>query len=720
MLRPPEFDESLLELLAGPPVTAAERLEVERLLRPLLWMQQYPDIAIMDTAGVALPPHQRIMIYLAHLGASWNVNVSSRGTSKSSAWCVLYQGYKTLVFAKRKSVVLSATGFRGGQLIMNDYQRLVEGGWDGQEADLSFWKRSIESPNIVHRAQNFWQVKLSSFSNTTTFPTNDEDKLRGIRGNDLFLDEANTMSRTLIKTVAEPFLTVTGGFREGSDNAHPNSIYYTTTLDYAWRPFMDTVQAAQTAIQRDWDAYHAAQRKDWKTYERLEIEGLCDYTYVSFDYTDTLVRRYIRTRDGRKMEVLWSDKTKWRKRPRGIPFTTRDEKGKIQRDGRPVEVIQTYPLDLKIVEGGLFDGSTPESVWLAEQRNLVDTAIGDVYPHHVIDAATCAGERCVIPYAKCGEPWKKAYAGDTRDYLPGVMYSCTDPCVVGVDFAGGDRDFATFVVYRVGPLAKGAFNPMTGLGNTAWSNVIWAEQHRLMSAPEVAEKIRELSLRYNLAFYDEPWQQDDWKRCRAIGLDLRGGGTAVRDELVYISVEGELGDEKTRIYDPLDKDPRIAAFAKDRRALPMLDGIAAQDSTNDALVNFTLAQMQQGKLFIAKWLPESLRDTDRRLDIGYAGIKVLEHQLRKIQQEPTRNYRRFFMAGDNEKTENKKDLFSGFLYGSKQLRAHLIRVKMINERPPVTAAARVTIGAGKRGGSNGALPGSGQVSRGSSTFRRRS
>jgi phenylpropionate dioxygenase-like ring-hydroxylating dioxygenase large terminal subunit len=49
------------------------------------------------------------------------------------------------------------------------------------------------------------------------------------------------------------------------------------------------------------------------TYEHLEKQKLHRTSYVCVDYTDTIMRRYVTTRNGRRFEVVWPDASrKWR------------------------------------------------------------------------------------------------------------------------------------------------------------------------------------------------------------------------------------------------------------------------------------------------------------------------------------------------------------------------------------------------------------------------
>lgn len=642
------------------------------------------------------------MLYTAHLGAPTTVYVCSRGTSKSAVVDVLYASYRALFFPKRKGVTLSAGGFRGGQLLYDDAEKWINGAWFDQESGLEFIRNSVVYDKVVLRQQNYWRIDFTSASHLMTVPTNDPEKIRGIRGNDLYVDEANFTDLELMSKVADSFLNVLGDFKTGGENAATNSVFYTTTIDYGWRDFQKTANAAYEGMARDYAALAAIKKGDDTLYEEFRRKGLLQSTYVSFDYTDTIVRRQVETRDGRKLEIVWPDQTRRFKRDiRGLPFTVRGENGRFQMQGVPVEIITTYPIN-RNVEDKLLTGETPEAIWLAEQRNVVDTSTGDVYPHHTVDAASCKGARYILAHEDCGPEWKKKYPDPDTHFVPPVMWSCSDPCVLGVDYAPGSRDFSAFVVIRVGPLADGEFDPVTGLGRTPWSNVIWAEQHRMTSHADVANKIREFKDRYNLVFYHDAHETDTWKLCRAVGLDMRGGGSGVRDELVHINKQS-LGAEEYRIYDPLDPDERVQAFATDQRSLPMLDAIYPSDQLNDRLVEFTLGQMTQKLLYIPKDIPESERPFDVKIDIGYNGAKILAHQLRALQQKPTKNFRQFFMKGDTEQASNKKDLWAAFIYAAKQMRAHVIRQRMIEDTPPPIGAVVTRIGGRPNGRSRFSL-----------------
>jgi hypothetical protein len=693
-------DPDLATVLKEPPLTAEDIVSADVVGRPVVRFRLGYNQALVALSGVVSVPHERLMINTMMLGAPENINVSSRGTAKSTTVCVLGASLLAILYGKKRIVTLSATGFRGGQNIFNELERWATGGrWDDQE-DVDLAARCIQrqappSKSLVHRGQTAWQIEFGSHSIMRTLPTNNEDKIRGERAQVVFFDEANTADPTLIDKVIKPFLNVKTGMATGGATSAANMVFFTTTIDYSWRQFMQKVQAARDALQRDFDARRAALRGDWATYADLERNDILGSTYACYDYTDTIVRERVTARDGRRWKVNYPNANvllgrpalKFRDFPRGIPFSRRGPDGRVQRDAPTVRALTTYGVDKDRIERDLYSGSVEEAIWLAEQRNVVDTAGGDVYPHGLMDKVASFANNAILPWIECGARWKEAYSED-RGYFAPVMYECEDPCVLGVDVASGARDFAAFTVIRIGPIAEGEFDPMgtKALGRTDWSNVVWCEQHRLLSYKDIADKIHALRARYNLYSVHEPWK-DDWEWCRAIGMDDRGGGRAVRDALIHLDRADEELDGQVRIYDPFDDDPKVQGF-KRAPNLPILDLIAAQDTTNDRLVEFTLAQMKVGRLYLPKWLEESQRpDRDPKVAPGYLGTRVLESQLRRIQQEPTARARKFYMPGNTEDVKNKKDAFSSFIYAAKQLRAHLLRVKSIEDRPPNMGAS---------------------------------
>lgn len=699
------MERSLFEKLT-PTGSAEEQLYLASSLRTLMLLQEYPDLGLIATTGIVVPPHERTMLYAQDWGAASTVFVASRGTSKSSTLCVLNANYHAATHARRKVIIVSATGFRGGQMMFTDAAQWLNGGWDSQEPDVKLLRACIQRPQLLNRSQNYWEIEYDSFSKLVTLPTKDPDAIRGHRAQELRVDEANFFDREIIDKVFQPFLNVKGDFRHGGAYATGNKICFVSTIDYNWRPFQDRIKAARDGISRDMAAKAAAEKGDWERFNDFDREGLSQHHFVKFDYTDLLIRRRVKNREGIEYELDWPNPDHPLTHDiRGVPFTERDAQGQMMLRGPAVDYYPTYPIDKEGLERPLLDGSTDQASWLSEQRNILDTAMGDVYSHDLVDRASCRGvERSIIPFDQLGKDWQKQYAEEPRDYTPPVLWRCGDPCVLGVDYAPLS-DFCAFVVMRVGPCAEGDFDPFTHHGKTDWSNVIWAEQHRQMSHKEAANKIRALGERYNLVWFDDPTVVDPWEACRAIGLDMRGGGNGIRDELAFISDE-EVPEGMFRIYDRFDKDERVANFITDRKARPMLDAHWPSDQSNDKLVEFTVGQMQMRLLYIGKYLPLSDRPRSQpELYIAYDAMLSLDAQLRKLRQAPTKNFRTFYMEGDTDKDKNKKDLWSGFIYAAKQARAHIIRQRQIDNTPPPLGALMTRIGSG-RGMYGRRIPGS--------------
>lgn len=718
MLEIKRITKSLEEVLEGPPQPAEERIFCDTVWPAVLVFQQHPDIALDLLTGIAVPPHQRTMARLDVVGARTNTYICSRGTAKTTTIAGFSATHSAWFNANRDGVLLHAGGFRGGQMLFNDIERWIEGGFDSQTQGLTFLgdsiNRSGQSKNPVTRQASYWQIQFKSHSNYTVLPTGDPERILGMRAKTLRIDEANVADSVLIEKIAVPFLNVKGDFRHGGAYAASNSVHFTTTVDYTFRPFMRNVRAATAAIERDFEAWKALLARDMGKYREFARQGLGRHVYVQLDYTDILIRAELTDHDGNRFRVHWPNPDiPITTLQNGIPFTERKPDGTMARDCPAVDVYPTYPIDFEMIEGPLRDGAADEATWKAEQRNIIDSAAGDVYPNAVVDECFQVGERYVLPFKRMPESWKQRYP-DERDFTLPVMWRCDDPCVIGVDYAGGDRDFCAYTVIRIGPMATAEFNPLLTpgpdgqvyMGRTPWSNVIWCEQHHYSSHDDVREKLWQLMSRYNVVYFQERYEDDPWKACRGIGLDMRGGGQGVRDSLVYINSD-EVPQGRVRIIDPFDKDERVVGYLTDPNTKPMLDCIWPQDTTNEKLVEFTKGQMQMGLLYFPKYLVPSDRGPQRELDPAYEACKLLEHQLRKIQQELTARARKFVMPGNKENVEGKKDLFSSFLYAGKQLRAHLIRHQLIQDTPPPTGGRVTRIGAKRRGmGLLGRAPGS--------------
>jgi len=299
-----------------------------------------------------------------------------------------------------------------------------------------------------------------------------------------------------------------------------------------------------------------------------------------------------------------------------------------------------------------------------------------------------------------------------------MMYTCGDPCVAGIDY-GRESDEFSVVVIRLGPLASGSFDPTLSatdskgrilLGKTTWSNVVWAESWKNLTAEEAADIIRELRVRYNIIHVPNIGG--------GLGMDKGGGGTAVRDQLAIPKppfIDGKpdpFWEEPQRIYDPNDEAyAHYYAMDDPTKYWGGLELIKPTNSSNLEATMSSKAMLQKGQLFIAKYEPASqwtariglitvmggADDSNplyHRILIGYKGIQRLKSQLIKLQSKVTETgVMRFVMPGKKELEESKKDLYSAFIYACYMARLHLVgQTKDGMHSPPNVQPQLVQIG----------------------------
>jgi hypothetical protein len=382
------------------------------------------------------------------------------------------------------------------------------------------------------------------------------------------------------------------------------------------------------------------------------IRGL-SLSMVRYDYTDLLIPTVIG-----KYKVNYPGAV----RGKQIVWDERERK----------DLIYTYPVTKRGVEDPLDNGTVEKEFWEAEYRNQFIRADGNVFSAELVEQITG-------PIFAPSEEVKRGWNAEAEGirYFPPILYECQDPCVLGVDVARS-QDFSAFVVIRMGDLSESFFlqrrkeyDIRSHAGPSNFSNVIWAEQHQQMTARDVANKIRELRNRYNLVAT---------RSCPAISMDSRGGGTGVRDELVNPSAEidqntgmpASTWSAPQRIYDPEDKDDRMGiALLADPNCWFGLRLLNVSDILNHELVTFVKAQMQTRRLFLGNSKFASTVSVSDKLYPAVTGLAMLKHQLLRIQAAPSPSGKsiQYVMPGsDKTKIENKKDLFSAFIYSGYALR----------------------------------------------------
>jgi hypothetical protein len=612
-----------------------------------------------------------------------------------------------MLFKGIRTLLVSASGFRGGKLLFEDAERLFFGQLSDQRRDGEYLERSVHmrtKKKMVRREPDRWVVEGRSHSTYMTLPSNNEEALRGVRAHETIVDERNTFDGEVVQKVIRPMMNVGQRFRKTAGSGISNKMFQVSTIDYTFRDWYPEIDHAWNLARREYEAQRARKHGDWKEYERLLEENDSELKTASFaisqiDYTDLLIPDMVHTDRGSfKVDYPLPD-----------DLDVEDVLAWDERD--KTSYWYTYPVDKHGLEEPLRNGTMDEELWMAEQRNIFIATSGNVYPFDLIQKQS---ER---PIYREGEI--KGYEGFDEFFAP-AMYECGDPCVMGVDYARENDEFAV-VVIRLGELAEGEFDPTVQtldeegrpcLGETSWNHVIWAESWKKWTAAQAAELIRDFKKRYNLVAVAE-------ENRRAIGMDKGGGGTAVRDNLaqpkppVTDGIPDPYWEEPVKIFDPEDDD--YAHYSSQNKPGKYWGGLELIKATNQSNLEATMgskALLQQAKLFIAFWQPDSRWAVDLGLasaggkadpgnpdvlkwKVGYNGIRRLKAQLVRVQTKVTEtNVIRFVMPGDREREEGKKDLYSAFIYAAHMARQHLVALTK-DQGPPQVKPILVNIGGAK-------------------------
>lgn len=679
-----------------------------------LWtLRSMPSHAVHNIAGVVMPPHERDWTnnYIAG-GYKENNTVASRGTSKSFCHGSLAAELDTLLYKNLDTLIVSASGFRGGKLLLEDGKRMIIGELRSQKLPAPFMKNSLENSKVIRQEPDRWIIKWKSHSQLMTVPSNNPDAMRGIRARKAVIDERNTFDGEVVQVVIRPMLNVGGDFDRITSADADNAMFQISTIDYTFRDYWKEIDTMRSTGKREYDAMTAMRGGDWNHFDRLMTENknelqTSSFRYSRYDYTDLLIPEFLTdTEDGTVYKVNY---------PMRPGLTRKDIMKWDDRDG--VNYWYTYPVDKASLEEPLLNGTMDEDLWLAEQRNVFIEASGAVYPDSLIKKAS------EMPiYAKGEIP---GYEDMAEEFFPPVLYSCGDACVVGVDYAREKDDFA-IIVFRLGPLSAGKFNPNGFLddkgrlcfGETPWSSVIWGESWPHTMASTAGDKIRELRQRFNIINHTELNNGPG-----GVGMDFRGGGSAVRDELANpkptIMANGQPDPswvEPVKIYDPTDESyEHYAAFEEISKYWSGLRLLTPQNSENWEWTRYTKAGMEQSGLYIGLWEAPSTWASKRGINtttgqrdqnsdeymkwiVGYNAIKKFKNQLVRLQVEMTPSgLMRVTMPGKKGTEEGKKDLYSAFIYGWHIAREHLVNATKANDNTPMVQPVIVNPG-GVRGG----------------------
>lgn len=655
-----------------------------------LWvMRNQPWHAAYWMTGVFLPPHERYWLSVYFADYKENNVLASRGTSKSFTHSSFAAPLKAALFKNLTILCLSNSGFRGGKELFKDAERLVLGQLKSQQPPGAFLHSSVDNKTnrVIQKEPSLWTIAYKSQSRYSTAPTNDPVQLRGLRATEIQIDERAFMDDEIPQKIIRPMLVVGGDFRRTATGADKNKMFQISTIDFTIRGWWNELQVAHRLQRDEYAAWQARREGDWKEHDRLmdENEGelrSASFSYSRFDYTDLLIPEVITSYDGeRRYRVEY---------PLDEGISREDILKYDQQDG--VAYFYTYPVDKKSLEEGLRNGTVDEEIWLAEQRNIPVSASGNVFDHDLIQKVA---ER---PISVDGKK-RKNDDEDGDDFYAPVMYTCGDPCVIGVDVAR-ESDETSLIVIRLGEMAEGDFSPFIPiyddqgrwkLGRTDWNHICWAESWKKLEAADVAAKIRDLKKRYHVIASAE---------IGGIAMDKRGGGSAVRDELGNPKpnvIDGKAdpnwnSKDILKIFDPEDTEgfAHYSAMDDPRQYWNGLRLVATQNQDNIEWTFGARGLMQVRKLYIGYWMapskwagekgllnpmgePDRFNPEYRKWEVGYNGIRRLKSQLLRLQTKVTeQGVMRFVMPGDRSKEEGKKDLWAGMIYAVKLAREHLL------------------------------------------------
>lgn len=680
----------------------------------LLWrFRLQPSHAAHYLTGVFLPPHERLWLRIYFADYKSTDVLASRGTSKSYTHssmaavlkCSLYKGIATLV--------LSASGFRVGKELFKDSERMVRGELRSQRLPGDFLRQSISAPRIVARDPSIWTIPFRSTSRSSTAPTNNADQLRGLRATEVQIDERAFMDDVIPQQIIRPMLIVGQDFRRAATGGDKNKIVQVSTIDFTSRGWWKELEVATSLQRAEYDAWKARKRGDWDEHDRLMADNngrleSASFSYSRVDYTDLIIPENIDTRDGQhRYKVNYP-------REKGI---SKSDLLKYDKRTQKTEYF-TYPVDKAGLEQPLIDGTVDEDIWLAEQRNQPISTEGNVFPFELIQKIA---ERPIYTSKDSPKSKRKKVDDDDDDptheeYFAPLLYECGDPCILGVDIARESDDTA-FTVIRIGELADAEFDPFMPqtddrgrpvIGRTPWNHICWAESWPHLTHDTVALKIRDMFTRYNII--NAPSRDSKFPMIGGIAMDLRGGGSAVRDELGNPRPRVEDGvadpnfdwDSVLKIYDPSDVNG-YGHYAGLPNTTGYWSGLRLITSDNQDNLDWTFGMkglMQRNKLFLAYWQsssrwaaekglvgpngsPERDHPEYQKWQVGYNGILKLKYQLLRIQKKVSeQGTTRFFMPGDRTKDKGKKDLWASSIYVTSLLREYVKEETKIGRTAP--------------------------------------
>lgn len=569
-----------------------QRSREELFLYPeiLLFYRYNRILAARDLLGLQLSTHQRLDLRLMkYSGAKEIIRLMGRGMSKTFGLSV-DSLIDAILYENLKTLVLASGGFRQGKLILEEIEKIIKCELNGQK-------------------QRYFALKMvdTGSRRTTGSVINKNPDMWSIK-----FKNGSIIATAPIGTKGDTIR----GFR-----AHK------THIDER----KDLKQEIKTRVINPFSIVDYAVITQDNEFENINIDsGTLDYEESDYVQQYYSYLRKIQEGDRRYLVIkfIYPDAFDVTEEGEEYKYESKIFKQKLKFWSIP------YGIKVDDIEAKYFEDNADEEGWRAEHLCEPMRATGDFYPYNILRKAS---RKLVIPDEWYLRNPDHENIDSIMQYLSPKL-STEEPCVLGIDCARED-DYMAFSIIRVGQLSEKEWNPLTQEGKTDFSNVIWAYQERGMHDRDAAILIYKLL--------------EKFPNILLVGMDKRGGGSHLRDQLYYVVEDGLVDGEV--LYDPNDVGEKgIATLVKDRSGNDRLRLLSFSDKENTEVNRAIKNAMQNEKFFFAGG---DERYPSKELEEVQKFIDLIVTQFKFIKTKPTKLWLNFYTEG-----KKKKDLFSATIY----------------------------------------------------------
>lgn len=571
-----------------------QRSRDELLLYPkiLLFYRNNRIFAARDLLGLQLAPHQRLDLRLqAYSGAKEIVRLFSRGMSKTFGIAV-DSLIDAMLYNNLRVLVLASGGFRQGKLILEEIERIIKCDLDGQD-DKKFALKMLD-------------IGSKKTSGSLIHKNPDMWSIRFKHGSQIATAPIGSTGDTI------------RGFRAHKTHIDERKDLKQEIKERVIRPFSIVDYAVITQDNQfeninvdsgTLDYEESDYVKQYYSYMRKMQEGDQRYLVIKFVYSDAF-------------DVAKDDE---------------DYKYKSSVFGQKFKFWKTpYGIKVDDIESRLGEDTVDEEGWRAEYLCEPMRTGGDYYSFNIIRDAS---RKLVIEDSWFLENPDDENINTATQYLR-PKTTCNDDCVLGIDCAR-EEDYVAFSVIRVGQLAVNEWDKILQEGHSDFNNVIWAYQEKNMHDRDAAILIYKIL--------------DMFPHIKLVGMDKRGGGSSLRDQLYYVVKDGFVDTDV--LFDPSDINKNgIATLVADKSDNNRLRLLTFSHKENTVVNRSIKNAMKSGSFYFSggdgSYKDEELDDVQKYVDLT-------TRQFRSIKTKPVQGYLSFYT--ENRK-KNKKDLYSATIY----------------------------------------------------------